>query len=236
MKVVRVAAAVIEENGKVLATQRGYGDFKGGWEFPGGKIEGGETPEEALKREILEELDAEISVGRCIDTIEYDYPEFHLSMTCFWCKHIKGQFLLKEHAAARWLHKDELYSVKWLPADVLLLPKICALSQESDEQEDARIARITAMEEIYDRARIVLDAAQEKPSELAAFQPELARLAAYYEGPLWRADFEADEAGRLPANLKRGVLSEDGLYDLLEQNRQVCLSGGLCIGHGEPCS
>lgn len=131
MKTIRVVAAVIKavnENNKpiIFATQRGYGEFKGGWEFPGGKIEAGETPKEALKREIMEELDTEISVGELIDTIEYDYPEFHLSMDCFWCEMISGDLVLKEHEAARWLDKEMLYSVDWLPADVLLIEKIKA--------------------------------------------------------------------------------------------------------------
>ena len=129
MKTVRVVAAAIKaENGKgqpiIFATQRGYGDLKGGWEFPGGKIEEGETPQEALKREIMEELDTEISVGDLIDTIEYDYPAFHLSMDCFWCQIVKGDLVLKEHEAAKWLSKDELDSVEWLPADVTLISGI----------------------------------------------------------------------------------------------------------------
>ena len=110
MKTVRVVAAVIKavnENGEpiIFATQRGYGEFKDGWEFPGGKIEEGETPQDALKREIREELDTEISVGELIDTIEYDYPTFHLSMDCFWCEIVKGDLVLKEHEAAQWLNK-----------------------------------------------------------------------------------------------------------------------------------
>ncbi len=129
MKTVRVVAAVIKaENGKgqpiIFATQRGYGDLKGGWEFPGGKIEEGETPQEALKREIMEELDTEISVGDLIDTIEYDYPTFHLSMDCFWCEIVKGDLVLKEHEAAKWLSKDELDSVEWLPADMIIIKSI----------------------------------------------------------------------------------------------------------------
>ncbi len=129
MKTVRVVAAVIKaenEDGQpiIFATQRGYGDLKGGWEFPGGKIEEGETPQEALKREIMEELDTEISVGDLIDTIEYDYPTFHLSMDCFWCQIVKGDLVLKEHEAAKWLSKDELDSVEWLPADVTLISGI----------------------------------------------------------------------------------------------------------------
>lgn len=129
MKTVRVVAAVIKaenENGQpiIFATQRGYGDLKGGWEFPGGKIEEGETPQEALKREIMEELDTEISVGDLIDTIEYDYPTFHLSMECFWCQIVKGNLVLKEHEAAKWLRMDELDSVEWLPADITLISGI----------------------------------------------------------------------------------------------------------------
>ena len=130
MKVIRVVAAVIcdsmEHKTKIFTTARGYGEFKGGWEFPGGKIEAGETPKEALKREIMEELDTEISVGELIDTIEYDYPEFHLSMDCFWCEMVSGDLVLKEHEAAKWLDKEMLYSVDWLPADVRLIEKIKA--------------------------------------------------------------------------------------------------------------
>ena len=126
MKTIRVVAAVIEavdEQGKeiLFATQRGYGDMKGGWEFPGGKIEPGETPQEALKREIQEELDTKIKVGSLIDTIEYDYPTFHLSMDCFLAEIESGNLVLEEHEAARWLTKEELDSVDWLPADVLLI-------------------------------------------------------------------------------------------------------------------
>lgn len=124
MKTVRVVAAVIKKGNKIFTTQRGYGDFKGGWEFPGGKIEEGETPQEALKREILEELETKISVGELIDTIEFDYPTFHLSMDCFWAEIISGDLVIKEHQAAKWLTTEELDSVEWLPADITLIEKI----------------------------------------------------------------------------------------------------------------
>lgn len=124
MKTIKVVAAVIRSEDKIFATQRGYGDMKGGWEFPGGKVEAHETPEEALVREIKEELDTTIKVGSLIDTIEYDYPTFHLSMDCFWAEIVEGDLVLKEHEAAKWLKKDELYSVDWLPADIGLIGKI----------------------------------------------------------------------------------------------------------------
>lgn len=129
MKTVRVVAAIIKAKNEkdepiIFATQRGYGDFKGGWEFPGGKIEEGETPQQALVREIEEELETEIVVGELLDTIEYDYPTFHLSMDCFWAEILSGDLVLKEHEAAKWLTKDQLDSVEWLPADVTLVEKI----------------------------------------------------------------------------------------------------------------
>ena len=124
MKTIRVVAAVIRDKEKIFATARGYGEFKGQWEFPGGKVEPGETPQQALKREIMEELNTEIEVGELIDTIEYDYPTFHLSMDCFWAKVNVGELELKEAEAAKWLTKDELDSVAWLPADITLIGKI----------------------------------------------------------------------------------------------------------------
>lgn len=124
MKTVRVVAAIIIENGKVFATQRGYGEFKDGWEFPGGKIETDETPEEAIVREIKEELDTEVEVVKLLDTVEYDYPNFHLSMDCFICKILSGTLVLKEHEAAKWLTKETLRNVEWLPADLELIEAI----------------------------------------------------------------------------------------------------------------
>lgn len=126
MKTIKVVAAIIKDDDRIFATQRGYGEFKDGWEFPGGKVEAGETPQKALKREIMEELETVISVGELIDTIEYDYPNFHLSMDCFWCKIVSGELVLKEVEDARWLTKDMLDSVEWLPADVALIEKIRA--------------------------------------------------------------------------------------------------------------
>lgn len=124
MKTIRVVAAIIIDEGKIFATQRGYGEFKGGWEFPGGKIEPNETPEAAIVREIKEELDTEVQVIELLDTVEYDYPKFHLSMDCFVCQVRSGDLVLKEHEAAVWLTKDTLYSVDWLPADRVLIEKI----------------------------------------------------------------------------------------------------------------
>lgn len=127
MKTIRVVAAIIIENGRIFATQRGYGEFKDGWEFPGGKIEPDETPQEAILREIKEELDTEIEVIKLLDTVEYDYPAFHLSMDCFLCRILSGDLVLKEHEAARWLTKETLNSVAWLPADLGLIPQIQAV-------------------------------------------------------------------------------------------------------------
>lgn len=128
MKTVKVVAAIIcddmKEKNKIFATARGYGDLKGGWEFPGGKVEPGETSQQALIREIIEELDTEIKVGELIDTVKYDYPTFHLSMDCFWAEVKEGHLELKEAEAAKWLTKDQLDSIDWLPADILLIDQI----------------------------------------------------------------------------------------------------------------
>lgn len=124
MKIVNVVAAIIKDNDKIFATQRGYGDLKGGWEFPGGKVEPHETLQEALKREIKEELDVEIEVDDFVAKIEYDYPNFHLSMNCFFARIINGKLKLKEHSNAKWLASDELDSVDWLPADLTIIDLI----------------------------------------------------------------------------------------------------------------
>ena len=124
MKTINVVAAVIRDEDKVLATARGYGEYKGWWEFPGGKIESGETSKEALIREIQEELDIHIEINEYITTVEYDYPQFHLSMQCYFCNRLSGNLTLKEAESSRWLSKEQLNSVKWLPADMILLDYI----------------------------------------------------------------------------------------------------------------
>ena len=124
MKEIKVVAAIIVKDGRLFATQRGDGDYKDWWEFPGGKIEPGETPEQALKREIKEELDTEINVGDHLITVEYDYPKFHMTMGCYLCSVVSGKLTLLEHEAARWLGPDELESVKWLPSDIEVVEKI----------------------------------------------------------------------------------------------------------------
>ena len=130
MKQIEVVAAIIHDSdGRIFATQRGYGDMKDGWEFPGGKMELGETPEEALKREILEELDTKIVVERLLTTVDYDYPKFHLTMHCFICSIESGSLTLKEHEAARWLKLSDIYSVDWLPADRVVVDELMAAEE-----------------------------------------------------------------------------------------------------------
>lgn len=131
MKTIRVAAAIIIREGKIFATQRGYGQFKDGWEFPGGKIEQGETPQAALVREIQEELDSVVEVVELFETVEYDYPQFHLSMDCFLCRLVEGDLVLKEHEAAKWLRREELDTVEWLPADIGVIQRLKQMSQNT---------------------------------------------------------------------------------------------------------
>ena len=137
MKQIEVVAAIIhDDDGRIFATQRGYGDYKDGWEFPGGKMEAGETPEEALKREIWEELETRIIVERLVQTVEYDYPAFHLTMHCFWCHVGSGSLTLKEHEAARWLNKEQLDSVDWLPADKVVVERLKELYGKTMMKKD----------------------------------------------------------------------------------------------------
>lgn len=124
MKKIEVVAAIVQDGARIFATQRGYGEFKDGWEFPGGKLEAGETCQQALARELREELDMEVEIGELFETVEYDYPNFHLTMHCFLCKLKNRDYILKEHEAAKWLAPEELDSVAWLPADLGLIEKL----------------------------------------------------------------------------------------------------------------
>ena len=142
MKTIKVTAAIIIHDNRVFATQRGYGEFKDGWEFPGGKVEEGETSRIALVREIREELDTEIAVGELFDTVEYDYPAFHLSMDCFLCKVVSGKLVLKEHEDARWLSREQLDSVDWLPADIGLIRKLAEYLQGREKKQDLADGKI----------------------------------------------------------------------------------------------
>ena len=136
MKTIRVSAAIIRKNAAIFATQRGYGDFKGGWEFPGGKIEAGETPEEALRREIREELKVNVGIDEYLMTVEYDYPQFHLSMDCFLCHLESGEITLTEHEAARWLKAEELDEVDWLPADVEVVERLKTVLKRKETKNE----------------------------------------------------------------------------------------------------
>ena len=134
MKTIEVVAAIIHQGGRILATQRGYGDYKGWWEFPGGKMEPGETQELAIRREIAEELNVQIRVERKVCTVEYDYPQFHLVMHCFWCSMAGGELELKEHESAQWLERSQWESVEWLPADVLVIEELARCTDMDKEK------------------------------------------------------------------------------------------------------
>ncbi len=211
-KRVRVAAAVIRKDGLVFATQRGYGAYKDWWEFPGGKIEDGETPEEALIREIREELDADITVDEYITTVEYDYPEFHLSMACYRCSLKNEHLTLLEHEAAKWMRTDSLRQVNWLPADVAVVDILEAENSPLNDYKNIE-KRVAFFEQIYDELR----AAVHERADSCGLKRKLSLLEDYYSSGEWRKDYEADEAGLLPAGLKRGVLSQDGVYNLLAE-------------------
>ncbi len=207
MKQIEVVAAIIRKGDKIFATQRGYGEWKDWWEFPGGKMEAGETREEALKREIREELSTEISIDEFLCTVEYDYPNFHLTMHCYLCSLLTEALHLNEHEAAKWLTKDELESEKWLPADLGVVEII------------KQIERIERMEQYLVRVMHATNGVNDALDEYEAVQEALRELEAYYGSDTWRQDFEDDEQGKLPRNLKRGVLSEDAIWNVLEDYR-----------------
>ena len=202
------ARSEIKED-KIFATQRGYGEWKDWWEFPGGKMEAGETPEEALKREIREELSTEISVDEFLCTVEYDYPAFHLKMHCYLCSLLTEALHLNEHEAAKWLTKEELDSVKWLPADLEVVEKM------------KQMERIERMEQNLERVMHAAKGTNDALDENEAVQEALRELEAYYGSDMWKQDFEDDEQGKLPKNLKRGVLSEDAIWNVLEDRESL---------------
>ena len=209
-----VSAAIIHDHqGRIFATQRGSGDWKDWWEFPGGKIEPGETPEEALKREIWEELETRIVIEQLVTTVEWNYPKFHLTMHCFWCHVESGELTLKEHEAARWLSRDELDSVQWLPADLEVIEMI--------KNKMEQLERIGQMESLLEEAMQAVKGVSEALDEYEAAQSAIHTLEAYYDSEEWMKDFSDDEQDRLPKELKRGVLSEDAIWNLLEENRDL---------------
>lgn len=220
MKTIKVVAAVIKKDNKIFATQRGYGDFKDGWEFPGGKIEDGETPEKALKREIKEELDTDIEVGKFIKTIEYDYPKFHLSMDCFICNIKEGSLTLKEHESAKWLTKENLYSVDWLPADKDIIPEI-----------EKEIVGDSGMNELIEDIRIFNE---ERDWDQFHSEENLAKSIAIEAGELlecfqWNNNYDKDEVCEeladvftycLQMAMKLEVKPEDIIRQKLEKTKK----------------
>ena len=209
MKTVRVVAAVIRQGDRIFATARGYGEFKGQWEFPGGKIEVGETPQQAIIREIKEELDVMVSVGDLIDTIEYDYPTFHLSMDCFWCEITDGELKLLEAESARWLTRENLYEVPWLPADLNLIKKV-AMQMENVKY----IARIvikgasgygSADEAYNDKVTITPTSISYEYKPMYESELNLSRKWSYKtNSPIFRMMYDK-VAGMLPAIIERGI-------------------------------
>ena len=226
-KSIRVVAAIICRGNFVFATQRGYGNYKDWWEFPGGKIEQDESPEEAIVREIREELNTEIVVDGFLTTIDYDYPEFHLTMDCFWCSVVEGNLQLLEHEAAKWLPMNDLWQVNWLPADVLVVEAIEKRIRTNDNKTVCmrepidQIERIKYYENLLNETTAVLKEFEKAFNSYIGIQSKISELDTYYTSLEWKEDFKASEKDELPKDLLCGVLSEDGIDHVLEDNQQL---------------